>query len=75
MHWGVENKLHWHLDVTFDEDKSKINAGNGAENFSILKRCVLNIVKGDKTEKGSVSLKRKIAGWSPAYRLKLLGVK
>jgi predicted transposase YbfD/YdcC len=75
LHWGIENKLHWHLDVTFNEDKSKIYAGNGAENFSILKRCVLNVVKGDTTEKGSISLKRKIAGWSPAYRLRLLGVK
>ena len=74
-HWAVENKLHWHLDVTFNEDKSKIYAGHGAENFSLLKRCVLNMVKADTTEKASVSLKRKIAGWDPAYRLKLLGVK
>lgn len=75
LHWGIENKLHWHLDVSFNEDKSKIRAGNGAENFSLLKRCVLNLVKVDTTEKGSVSLKRRLAGWDPAYRLRLLGVK
>lgn len=74
-HWAIEAKLHWHLDVTFNEDKSKIRAGNGAENFSLLKRCVLTLVKADKTEKASVSLKRRMAGWDPAYRLRLLGVK
>ena len=75
LHWGIENKLHWHLDVTFNEDKSKIHAGHGAENFSLLKRCVLNLVKADTTEKASISLKRRMAGWNPAYRLHLLGVK
>jgi|HubBroStandDraft_5_1064220.scaffolds.fasta_scaffold123849_1 predicted transposase YbfD/YdcC len=75
LHWGIENKLHWHLDVTFNEDKSKICAGYGAENFSLLKRCVLNMVKADTTETGSVTTKRRIAGWNPAYRLRLLGVK
>jgi len=74
-HWGIENKLHWHLDVTFNEDKSKIYAGHGAENFSLLKRCVLNLVKADTTEKASITTKRRIAGWNPAYRLQLLGVK
>jgi len=74
-HWAIEVKLHWHLDVSFNEDKSKIRAGHGAENFSLLKRCVLNLIKRDTTEKASVSLKRRMAGWDPAYRLKLLGVK
>ena len=75
LHWGIENKLHWHLDVTFNEDKSKIRAGHGAENFSLLKRCVLNLIKADTTETGSITTKRRIAGWNPAYRLRLLGVK
>jgi predicted transposase YbfD/YdcC len=75
LHWGIENKLHWHLDVTFNEDKSKIHAGHGAENFSLIKRCVLNLIKADTTEKASVSTKRRMAGWNPAYRLRLLGVK
>lgn len=75
LHWGIENKLHWHLDVTFNEDKSKIRAGNGAENFSLLKRCVLNLVKADKDSKDSISTRRRVAGWEPAYRLRLLGVK
>jgi predicted transposase YbfD/YdcC len=74
-HWAIEVKLHWHLDVTFNEDKSKIRAGHGPENFSLLKRCVLNLVKADTTEKASVRIKRMMAGWDPAYRLRLLGVK
>lgn len=74
-HWAIENKLHWHLDVTFNEDKSKVRAGHGAENFSLLKRCVLNLVKADTTEKGSITLKRRLAGWDVSYRLRLLGVK
>jgi predicted transposase YbfD/YdcC len=75
LHWNIENKLHWHLDVSFNEDKSRIRAGNGAENFSLLKRCVLNLVKADTTEKASITLKRRMAGWDPIYRLRLLGVK
>jgi len=75
LHWGIENRLHWHLDVTFNEDKSKIRAGHGAENFSLLKRCVLNLIKADTTEKASISTKRRMAGWDPSYRLQLLGIK
>jgi predicted transposase YbfD/YdcC len=75
LHWGIENKLHWHLDVSMNEDKSKIRAGHGAENFSLLKRCVLNLVKADTASKDSISTRRRVAGWDPAYRLKLLGVK
>ena len=75
LHWGIENKVHWHLDVTFNEDKSKIRAGYGPENFSLLKRCVLNLVKMDDTRKESVTQKRREAAYSTAYRLHLLGVK
>jgi predicted transposase YbfD/YdcC len=75
LHWAVENKLHWHLDITFNEDKSKIRSGNGAENFSLLKRCVLNLIKADTTKKDSINQKRKEAAYSEEYRLHLLGVK
>lgn len=75
QHWGIENKLHWHLDVTFNEDRSKIRTGHGAENFSLLKRCVLNLVKADTKNKDSIMTKRRMAAWNPSYRLQLLGVK
>jgi predicted transposase YbfD/YdcC len=44
-HWGIENSVHWILDVAFREDDSRIRKGNAAENFSILRRLVLNLIK------------------------------
>lgn len=74
-HWGVENKLHWHLDVTFGEDQSKIRAGHGAENFSLMRKAALNLLKVDTSVKVGIENKRKLAGWNPDYLLKILGVK
>jgi predicted transposase YbfD/YdcC len=74
-HWGVENKVHWHLDVTFGEDQSKIRAGHGAENFSLMRKAALNLLKADQSLKAGIENKRKMAGWNPDYLLKILGVK
>lgn len=74
-HWGVENGVHWHLDVTFKEDQSKIRAGHGAENFSLIRKTALNLLKTDKSLKAGIENKRKMAGWNPDYLLKILGVK
>jgi predicted transposase YbfD/YdcC len=74
-HWGIENKLHWHLDVMFGEDLCKVRKDYAAENFSLAKKIVLNLLKGDTTEKLGVPNKRKLAGWSHEYLLKILGVK
>jgi len=74
-HWGVENGVHWHLDVTFKEDQSKIRAGNGAENFSLMRKAALNLLKADTSLKAGIENKRKMAGWNPDYLLKILGVK
>lgn len=70
-HWAIENKLHWTLDVTFNEDQSRIRKDHGAENFALLRRFVLSIIKLDKS-KGSMRSKRKKAGWSEDYLLSLL---
>jgi len=74
-HWSVENDVHWHLDVTFKEDQSKIRAGYGAENFSLMRKATLNLLRADKSLKAGVENKRKVAGWNPDYLLKILGVK
>lgn len=74
-HWGVENKLHWHLDVSFGEDLCKVRTDHAAENFSLAKKMALNLLKADTSEKLGVPNKRKLAGWSPEYLLKILGVK
>jgi predicted transposase YbfD/YdcC len=74
-HWGVENNLHWHLDVSFGEDLCKLRTDHAAENFSLAKKMALNLLKADTSEKLGIPNKRKLAGWSPEYLLKILGVK
>ena len=71
-HWGVENKLHWQLDVSYNEDKCKVRKDNGAENFSVLRRATLNLLKKDKKTKAGIANKRLKAGWSKKYLLEVL---
>jgi len=71
-HWGIENSLHWVLDVNFREDQCRVRAGQAAENFSILRHLALNLIKKDTTFKGSQRVKRKRAGWDDRYLLQLL---
>jgi len=73
QHWGIENKLHWVLDVGFVEDLNRKRAGNSAQNFSVLNRIALNLLKQDKTSKRGVHGKRLKAGWDNGYLLHLLG--
>jgi predicted transposase YbfD/YdcC len=73
-HWGVENGLHWSLDVAFGEDQSRMREGNSAENFSILRRIALNLTRLDKSVKAGVKNKRLLACCDGAYRQKLLGI-
>ena len=74
-HWGIENKLHWSLDVVFGEDQSQKRAGNAAQNFSIITRIALNIIKNDKKTKISMKNKRHKAGWDNNYLLNLIALK
>ena len=72
QHWGIENKLHWVLDVGFREDLDRKRAGHAAQNFSVLNRIALNLLKQDKTSKRGVHGKRLKAGWDNDYLLHLL---
>ncbi len=74
-HWAVENKLHWTLDVAFGEDASRKRKGNAAQNYSILLKIALNLLKNEKTEKQGVKGKRLKAGWDNQYLLKVLKIK
>ncbi len=65
-HWGIENKVHWVLDVAFGEDKNQLS-GNGAENFSLLSKIALNLLKQDKTTKLSIPNKRFRASMDQTY--------
>ena len=74
QHWGIENKLHWVLDVGFGEDLSRKRAGHAAQNFSLLNRIALNMLKQEKTSKRGIKGKRLNAAWDHPYLLKLLGI-
>ncbi len=73
-HWGVENKLHWVLDVQFREDQSRARAGYAAENLATLRRLALNLLKKETTKKRGIRGKQLNAGWDHSYLLRLLGV-
>jgi predicted transposase YbfD/YdcC len=71
-HWGIENEVHWILDVTFREDDSRIRRDNGAENFAVLRHIALNLLKRENSTKLSLRAKRNQAAWDDDYRLKVL---
>ena len=70
-HWGIENGLHWVMDVVFGEDQSRIRVGHAAENMSFLRRFVTTLLKQD-TSKSSLKQKRKEAAWDTRFLEKLL---
>ena len=71
-HWGIENSLHWQLDVTFGEDQSRIRKGHADANFSIVRRTALSLLKNETTAKIGVKNKRLAAGWDDDYLEKVL---
>ena len=70
-HWGIENRLHWVLDVVFDEDGNRTRKDNGPENLAILRRFALNIIRSHP-DRISMRQKVKRAGWDDAFLLDLL---
>jgi predicted transposase YbfD/YdcC len=70
-HWGVENRLHWRLDVVMNEDQDRSRLGNGPHNLAVLRHMALNVMQKD-SEKGSLRGKIKRAGWDEAYLTRLL---
>ena len=66
-HWAIENGCHWVLDVAFNEDGCRIRKENGSQNFAILRRIALNLLKGEPTAKVGVATKRLKAAWDTDY--------
>jgi predicted transposase YbfD/YdcC len=71
-HWSFENRLHWQLDVTFQEDQCRIRKGHADANFSRLRRTALSLLKNETTLKVGIRNKRLNAGWDEAYLQKVL---
>ena len=73
-HWAIENKLHWSLDVAFNEDNSRKRAGHAAQNFSVVNRIALNLLKNEMTSKRGIKGKRLKAAWNNDYLKKILKI-
>lgn len=71
-HWAVENSLHWVLDVAFHEDSSRIKKGNAPENFGLLRRLALCLLKRESSSKRSIRGKRLRASWDDGYLLQVM---
>jgi len=71
-YWGIENRLHWVLDIAFNEDHSRVRKDNAPHNFAILRHMALNLLKQEKTAKGGIKAKRLQCGWNMDYLLKVL---
>jgi predicted transposase YbfD/YdcC len=74
-HWGIENQVHWVLDVAFREDMSRSRLGHSAENLALLRKVALNLIRLEPTRKIGVRGSRLKAGWDNDYLLHVLGVK
>jgi len=73
-HWGVENQVHWHMDVSFGEDHSRARTGHAAENLATLRRLALNLLTRETTKKRGIRGKQRCAGWDHRYLLHLLSI-
>lgn len=71
-HWSIENRLHWQLDVTFQEDQCRVRKGHADANLSILRRATLCLLKNNHTKKAGIKNKRLVAAASDDYLLEVL---
>jgi predicted transposase YbfD/YdcC len=71
-HWGIENRVHWLLDVSFREDACKVRKGNAPQNLAVIRHIALNLLKKEKTAGVGVKAKRRAAGWDNDYLLQVL---
>jgi len=73
-HWGVENNLHWVLDMTFREDEQRKRDKHAARNFAIIRKIALNLLKQEDSKKLSLKTKRLKAGWDNNFLIKILQI-
>ena len=73
-HWGIENNLHWVLDVAFREDENRVRKDHAPENMTMLRHIALNLLKQETTLKRGIKTKRLKSGWDESYLFKVLGI-
>jgi predicted transposase YbfD/YdcC len=72
-HWGIENRLHWVLDVVFGDDQARLRTGYGAVNMAVVRHFAINLIR-TVADKKSIKLRRKAAGWDVRYLASILGL-
>jgi len=72
QHWGVENSLHWVLDVSFQEDACRIRKEKGAQTFAVLRHIAINLLRREPHHKRGIKARRKRAGWDRDYLVQVL---
>ena len=71
-HWGIENSLHWQLDVSFGEDRSRTRLDHAQANLGVLLRMSLSLLKNEKSQRVGIKNKRLVAAWNAGYLRKVL---
>ncbi len=71
-HWGIENSVHWVLDIAFREDDSRVRTGHADHNLAVLRHIALNLLRQEQSSQVGVKAKRLKSGWSNDYLLQVL---
>ena len=72
-HWGIENSVHWVLDVAFREDDSRVRLGHACENLAVPRHIALNLLRQEKSARIGIKAKRLKTAWSTDYFQRVLG--
>ncbi len=71
-HWGIENPVHWVLDIAFREDECRVRKDHAPQNLAVLRHIALNLLRAEKTVKNGIKNKQLRAGWDNDYLLKVI---